>query len=264
MPDTIPFGYLCNNITLAHIVKLATIASTVVCVLTACATGTSTSGASDALFARPPYYAGAALLRDTSRIAHIPIQSSSAGGAVGVLLREMNGYLDSLGVSSRIVETRGTPPDVQFGAAGDQPGTRLAARNPSQEWIEGTRTALRAVGAGMTMVVTLEIGQHRLTNAGWQNNKTIELGADYRMRLPWLASVDTPVNVIQLTGVVVDESGNVIRMGAEGLLARESAQPDLTDDDVERLRTLRRDDLIRSPRVWQVGLRNLATQLAAR
>jgi hypothetical protein len=38
----------------------------------------------------------------------------------------------------------------------------------------------------------------------------------------------------------------------------------VTDDDIERLRTLRRDDLPGQPLVWQVALRNLVSQLTGR
>ncbi|HSM60010.1 MAG TPA: hypothetical protein VK849_04395, partial [Longimicrobiales bacterium] len=57
--------------------------------------------------------------------------------------------------------------------------------------------------------------------------------------------------------------------GAEGLLARRTdlklsaigAQELVTDEDVERLLTERRDDLPGAPLVWQAALRNLVAGL---
>ena len=42
------------------------------------------------------------------------------------------------------------------------------------------------------------------------------------------------------------------------------AQEIVTDDDVQQLRTLRREDLPGQPLVWQVALRNLVEQLTGR
>jgi len=38
----------------------------------------------------------------------------------------------------------------------------------------------------------------------------------------------------------------------------------IKDEDIERLRTFRRDDLSGQPLVWQVALRNLASRLTGR
>jgi hypothetical protein len=38
----------------------------------------------------------------------------------------------------------------------------------------------------------------------------------------------------------------------------------ISDEDVQRLRTARREDLPGQPLVWQVGLRNLVAQLTGR
>ena len=62
------------------------------------------------------------------------------------------------------------------------------------------------------------------------------------------------------------------RKGLEGLMAKRSnialsaigAQMLVSDEDVERLRSLRREDLAGQPLVWQVALRNLVSQLTGR
>jgi hypothetical protein len=103
----------------------------------ACASTGATfrSGVGDAYLDKPPYYAGvssAIVGQDTGRIGHLPIafQRGAAqspifdprdgtGSAIDSLLQEMNTFLDSLGVSERLVAHAATsgPPDVQFGCA---------------------------------------------------------------------------------------------------------------------------------------------------
>jgi hypothetical protein len=63
-----------------------------------------------------------------------------------------------------------------------------------------------------------------------------------------------------------------IRVGAEGLFARRAgflvgaigAQTLLTDEDVECVRTLRRDEVPARPLVWQAAIRNLVAELTGR
>src|SRR5688500_5767660 len=90
------------------------------------------SGVGDRFLERPPFYAGADLSPGGGLpAAHFPIawQRGSTQPAmfepkadgdtpVAALLAEMNAYLDSLGVTTRIAVSgnpSGTPPDVMFG-----------------------------------------------------------------------------------------------------------------------------------------------------
>ncbi|HSM59947.1 MAG TPA: hypothetical protein VK849_04075, partial [Longimicrobiales bacterium] len=104
-----------------------------------CATAGSTlgSGVGDAFLEHPPYYAGAEPApAAASRVGHLPVAyqrgasqaalfDPSLDGPVAELLERMTAYLDSLGVTARLVEggrvsavahaaTRGAP-DVRFG-----------------------------------------------------------------------------------------------------------------------------------------------------
>ena len=271
----------------------------------ACATTGATlgSGVGDRRLERPPYYAGATVTPGAARVARLPVayQRGAAqspifepeggrGTPVAALLGEMNAYLDSLDVGVRVTATlTGTPPDVRFGCEtdaagdcverdpnagplqpGDDPGLWLAVGRPSPEWVAAVAPALASVGAERVLLVTLELGQYRVTSTGWRNDKSIELGTGHSAKLPWLTSLEAPVQVLQLTGALVGADGRAVRIGAEGLLARRTglvmsgfgAQALITDEDVERLRTLRRDDLPGRPLAWQVALRALVAQLA--
>lgn len=270
------------------------------------------SGVGDSFPDRPPYRAGASPTSTDGRIAILPVAyqrgasqadifdpSSAPTSPVSKLLAEMNAYVDSLtqaaggSIAVRIAAPKGTPPDVQFGcvpdAGGDcadpsapgpavrtsdaeQPRMRLAVGRPSAEWSESVRSALDARGAQQALVLTLEVGQYWVTKSGWTNRKSIALGTNYSMPLPWLTSLETPVSVLQLTGALMDHDGLAVRIGAEGMLARRTslvmsglgAQALISDDDVEQLRTLRREDLPGKPLVWQAALRQLVGDLTAR
>ena len=269
------------------------------------------SGVGDAHLEHPPYYAGARVAPEQKPIGHLPIAyqrgatqapifdpKGDASSPVVALLREMNAYLDSLGATTALVSPgaplpAGTPPDVMFGCetdhagdcltpgavtegafqrSGDDPTMRLAVGRPSAEWTTGARAALDRAGAGRALVLTLEVAPYRITRSGWRNSKSVALGSGYSVKLPWLTSIDNPVMVLQLTGVLVDPEGRAIRIGAEGLLARRTGivaggaglQALVTDDDVAQLREARRDDLAGQPLVWQVALRQLVAQLTGR
>ena len=279
--------------------------------LAACATGsTFRSGVGDAHLERAPYYAGRAVSPDSGRIAHLPIvyqrggsqapmfdPEGGSGSAVSGLLREMNAYLDSLGVTTRVTlwPPRGTPPDVQFGCATDLPDEcaeeggvsgvkaggflgsdrnrmRLAVGRPSEEWVAWEQEALAGADAARALVLTLEIGQYWPYQANLRGSKEIELGTRHIVPLPWLTAIDAPVSVLQLTGALMGPDGLAIRIGAEGLLARRTslvmsglgAQALISDEDVEAIRTARREELPGKPLVWQMALRELVAELTGR
>ena len=225
--------------------------------------------------------------------------SGKPGSPMAALLAEMNAYADSLASgrlgSSGIVAVlpEGTPPNVQFGCVTDilgdcadpdeagpavrsssteQPRMRLAVGRPSRGWIESNAAALERAGADLALVVTLEIGQYWITKEGWADRKSLQLGTGYTVRLPWLTSLEAPISVLQLTGATVAADGRAVRIGAEGLIAKRTGiiasglgmQALVSDEDVERLRTLRRDDLPGQPLVWQVALRHLMADLTSR
>jgi hypothetical protein len=258
------------------------------------------SGVGDRILNDPPYYAGAAPAADTARVGHLPVgyqrggsqaptldPAGGAGTPVGALLAEMNAFLDSLGATARIAAVAGTPPDVRFGCETDAAGDcvrsdssgalgrgrttemRLAVGRPSPEWTAAAAAAMADAGVARALVVTLEVGQYWTTQSGVRGDKSVKLGTGHTASLPWLTSVETPVTVLQLTGALVGPDGRAVRIGAEGLAAKRTrltisaigGQELLTAEDVERLRTERRDDLPGRPLVWQAALRELVGRL---
>ncbi|HEY9228196.1 MAG TPA: hypothetical protein VIP11_16185 [Gemmatimonadaceae bacterium] len=279
---------------------------------TACATTGATfrSGVGDAFIDAPPYYAGAKAIRDTAAIGHLPITYQRGGGQptifdpragaetpIGALLADMNTYLDSISVSTRLVDggrvsavTHGiasSAPDVQFGCEVasrlptddciDRDGAlgrgrlpmRLAVGRPSPEWISWNAEVMDACGVKRTLVITLEVGQYLVRQRGLKGSKEIDLGTGNVAKFPWLTSLETPVLVLQLTGALIDRDGKAVRIGAEGFYARRTrllvsaigGQELLTDDDVANARKLRRDDLPGAPIAWRVALDQLVAGL---
>jgi hypothetical protein len=149
---------------------------------------------------------------------------------------------------------------------------RLAVGRPSNDWVAWTGARMASAGVATVLVLTLEVGQYRVRQTGLLGKKEIELGTDYVSNLPWLTSVETPVNVLQITGALVGRDGRALRIGAEGMLARRSRilasaaglQALITDREVEELRAARRGELPGQPLVWQVALRNLVAGLTGR
>lgn len=262
---------------------------------------TLNSGVGDRLMEHPPYAAGHGRLTGAGRIAHVPIAYQRGGSQeefldpedgrgtpVAALLEDMNAYLDSIGASVRLVVADPQPgarPDVYFGceqnpggecvadsrdvAVQGRPWMKLAVGRPSQRWVAPVRSALDRAGANGTLVITLEVGQYWTRQRNLFGQKEVRLGTDHDAAVPWLTSLDQPVSVLQLTGALVDRDGRAVRIGAEGLLARRTnlllssvgAQALIREEDVARLRTLRREDLPGQPLVWHVALRNLVAEL---
>jgi hypothetical protein len=176
----------------------------------------------------------------------------------------------------------GTPPDVQFGCeripgddcqdADDRRPMRLAVARPSRNWVESVRTEAVRADADRVLVISLEVGNYLPRQRNWRGDKEVQLGTGYSVAVPWLTALDRPASVLQVTGALMDLEGRAVRIGAEGLVARRTniilggfgIQALISDEDVERARTTRRDDLPGQPLVWQAALSNLVAELTGR
>jgi hypothetical protein len=281
-----------------RIASLAVLAATAAC---ATAGATYKSGVAPKSFDRPPFYAGTTATPDARRVAHLPIRyqrgaeqsamfepKSDAGSAAAVLIAEMNAYLDSLAVTTKLAPKTaesGTAPDVHFGCLagiadscvgeGEPDHTnrqfQLSVGRPSDEWSAWLGAALDSTRYDRALLITLELGQYWPRQKGLTIHKEVQLGSDYAVSIPWLTSLEKPVAVVQLTGAVVGRDGRAARIGAEGLMAKRSnlvmsalgAQMLVTEEDITQLRTMRREDLPGAPLVWQVALRTLVAQLVS-
>ncbi|MGH7637971.1 MAG: hypothetical protein ACREOK_10000, partial [Gemmatimonadaceae bacterium] len=217
--------------------------------LTACATTGSTfrSGVGDRQLEHPPWYAGQAIasLQSAPTIAAVPIEfqrgasqsgifdpASGVGSAVAALLSEMNATLDSIFTGRTLVAVTGAgvvPPNVYFGCEYDatndcvergdsalgRTGTtmKLAVERPSASWIARHAALLDSAGASHALVLTLEVGQYWVRQSGWRGDKSVELGTNHTVSIPWVTSLEQPVSVLQLTGALIDREGKAVRIG---------------------------------------------------
>jgi hypothetical protein len=230
--------------------------------------------------------------------------SGAAGSPMATLLGEMNAYLDSLTAANgstpvRLLEggpagirpaMRGTPPDVRFGCLreGNLPGEDCASRGdsalgrnptlnqmklevgrPSPDWITWFADETANSGVAHALVLTVEIGEYLPRQTGLSGQKSVDLGSNHVQALPWLTSLEQPLQVIQLTGALVGRDGKAVRIGAEGIVAKRTRimasgfglTALITDEDVAALRTLRREDLPGRPLAWQEAMRTLVKEL---
>lgn len=148
---------------------------------------------------------------------------------------------------------------------------QLDVTGGTKAWRERVGAALDAAGADYLLITALEMSDQWAVQKGWSITKEVRLGTGYSKGIPWLSSLETPVSVVQLTGMLVDRTGKVRRSGAEGLLAVQAGsaaslmgiQKAVSDEDIARLRVgLRRDDLPGAPLVWESALETLVAQLA--
>ena len=145
----------------------------------------------------------------------------------------------------------------------------MHVRRPSPAWSQAVAALLASEGAQHAVVVTLAVSQYPKGREGVFGKKVV-LGTGYEERIEFLTAEDKLLEVLQLTGVLVDAQGRVVRAGAEGILARDTpfaaqvfdVSKVLDDRTLERVLTKeRRNDLPGAPLSWEVALDNLVAQL---
>ena len=271
------------------------IAALSLCAACASTGATFRSGVGPTSLDHPPFYAGAPAIATQRAVTHLAIRyqrgaeqaarfepAGGSGTPVGKLVAEMNHYLDSLRMSVPVVAApeTGTAPDTHFSCTTDMGDCvtgsirrlQLSVGRPSQDWIAWLTSALDSTRADDALVITLELGQYLPRRKGFGLDKEVELGTGYAVPIPRLTSLENPLAVVQLTGALVGRDGRAIRIGAEGMIAKRTnivlssmgVQSLISDEDLERLRTLRREDLPGQPLVWQAALRTLVAQLTGR
>ncbi len=177
------------------------------------------------------------------------------------------------------------PPRVYVGSAAGEyapagvdgqsvPGDRFAPmvlqlERPGAEWSREAAGLIARSGAGYAIVIQLGVSQYGKGYSG-VFAKEVVLGTGYRQPVRFLTAEDKPVEVLHLTGVLVDSGGSVVRAGAEGIVLRDTPFLAQTIDvtrtlDAEELQRVldreRRDDLPGAPLKLEVALDNLVAQL---
>ncbi|MGI8844318.1 MAG: hypothetical protein ACR2HZ_11500, partial [Gemmatimonadaceae bacterium] len=134
----------------------------------------------------------------------------------------------------------------------------LSVDPPERAFSSWLGSAFLGAGVGHA-IVTLETAPFWPRQTGLRGNKVVDLGSGYAQELPWLTSLDQPVWVAQLTGVLTDSTGHPVRIGAEGVPAKRTrflisaagGEELIRDDEIAQLRGQRREDLVGSPLTWR-------------
>jgi hypothetical protein len=145
----------------------------------------------------------------------------------------------------------------------------MHVRKPSAAWSEALAALLAREGATYAVVTWLGVSQYPKGREGAFDKKVV-LGTGHEEPIRFLTAEDRLLEVLQLTGVLVDARGNVVRAGAEGVVARDTpfaaqvfdVSKVLDDRTLEQVLTSeRRQDLPGAPHKWEVALGNLLAQL---
>lgn len=252
--------------------------------------------------ARAPYYKSydSKLARVSGRLHHLPVsiheQVSDEFGyrgraqALQPLAQAMTAYLDSLGWSTVSVipaaakdapylylgssEGDGAPVDAELQRMEHEkyPPMVLHTRKPSNEWKAATAQQLSAGQVDFLLVITLGFSHYPKADRGFFGKKVV-LGTGYEEGIRFLSAIDKPVEVLQVTGMLLDRDGNILRAGGEGIIFKDTPfslqifdiEKAIDNEAIHTLMTAeRREDLPGNPLKWQVALHNLAAQLLAK
>lgn len=209
--------------------------------------------------------------------------------ALQPLAEAMNAYWDSLGWSKRLAgealaekgapyvyvgsaEGEGAPPEaaMQRNEPDKYPPMVIHLLKPSETWRAALGAAVQTNQVEYVLIIKLGFSEYPKANKGVFGKKVV-LGTGYEEDIKFLSAEDKPVEVLQVTGMLLDREGNIVRAGAEGITAKDSpfwvqvleAQQAMSNEALHKLLEERREELAGNPLKWQVALRNLVAQLLA-
>lgn len=145
----------------------------------------------------------------------------------------------------------------------------LHLARPGGEWRREAGEIIAQSGEDYAIQVQIGVSQYMKGYSG-VFKKEVALGTGYRQPVRFLTAEDKPVEVLHLTGVLVDRQGKVVRAGAEGIVLRDTpflaqaldVERMFDEREIERVLTReRRHDLPGAPLKIDVALDNLLDQL---
>ena len=145
----------------------------------------------------------------------------------------------------------------------------LHVLDPRPDWRAAAIAIAAREQASSILVVQLAFTQFPKADRGAFGKKVV-LGTDYEVPVRFFSAVDKPIEVIVLTGILLDPSGEPLRAGGEGIIGYDApfwvqvfeAGKDIDTRAIERLvADERRDDLPGRPLNWQAALEQLMQQM---
>lgn len=210
--------------------------------------------------------------------------------ALQPLVEVMNNYLDSLDrlrhLPADSLPKKGSPYLFVGSSEGETapPGSEMmreehhkfppmiiALKKPSKDWKTQLEQQLAQNGSEYLLAIWIGFTEYPKANKGLFKKKVV-LGTNYEPEIRFLSAEDKPVEVLQLTGMLLNRNGEILRAGAEGIIHEDTpfwAQIfDITksvDDKAiqELISNYRREDLPGRPLAWKASLNMLIDQLTS-
>lgn len=203
------------------------------------------------------------------------------------LLAAMTGYLDSLAWTTAVQASfpANGSPYVYIGSAEGEtapagsemqreeydkyPPMIIYIQKPSSGWKKQLQGSGAMTESDFLLVINVSICEYPKADKGFFGKKVV-LGTGYESGIKFLSAEDKPVEVLQVTGLLLDREGNIRRAGAEGIISEDTpfwaqifdVKKSLDNEAVRKLLTeTRREDLPGKPLAWKVALYNLSAQL---
>ncbi len=252
---------------------------------------------------KPPYYWKSFSKLETQglTVGHLPVMvdnvtyRSETGADWRPLIDAMNDYLaaqewtvamDPIGLP------RGKKPEFYIGNADmmgaplnsetlrsedadeDDPVFGMYKRDGAQAWKNALMAQAKEKGVDAIVFIQVGLSEYFVRQKNLLGGKELFVGTGYRIPVKWLTSLDDPVEVLHVTGILMDKTGKVYRVGAEGILAAKTAgffesiidlRNSLTGEAIRNVTTeQKRKDLTGEPLNYQIALQNLVANLSAR
>ena len=152
------------------------------------------------------------------------------------------------------------------------PPMALHVDKPSKQWKETLLQKMEDSGIDHALIFWIGFNEYPKANKGVFKKKVV-LGTDYEPEIRFLSAELEPVEVLQISGMLLDKEGNIIRAGSEAFLYEDSpfwvqafgASTSIDDNTLANSITeIRREDLPGQPLAWKVAIHNLTQQLTQR
>ena len=143
---------------------------------------------------------------------------------------------------------------------------------PAGAWRQAASALALRDGATRIVVTQLDFVQYPKADKGFLGKK-VALGTRHEQDVRFLSAIDKPIEVLQISGAVLDADGNELCAGAEGIVGRDAAfwvqvleaGRDIDDDTLQRvLHGERREDIPGAPLAWQAAADQLLWNLLRR
>lgn len=200
-------------------------------------------------------------------------------------------YLDSLGWLYRLDDETLKSPGAPYVYAGSAEGETapphahllredheeyppmvLHVNKSSKQWKKSYTEKMAAANADYMILIRVGFSEYPKADKGLFKKKVV-LGTGYEREIRFLSAIDKPVEVLQLTGVILNKKGDVMKAGAEVFLHQDAPFWAQVFDlgkaiDDETLQNVileeKREDLPGQPPAWQVAIYHLMQNLTER